>query len=246
MDYRIYQMTMKERICYSFFYLILSVLIGKLFYDSYVSGCFGFFALPFLLRKKKTELAKKRRRQLTIQFKDLILSFSNSLKAGYSLENGFLQGYQDLCFLYEKDALILKECETIRVQLKNNLPLENLFMDFAKRSGCSDILDFTNVFATAKRTGGDLNKIIRNTAQIISDKIEVREEIALALASKQMEQSIMNLIPIAILLYIRTTSPGYFDALYKNIAGICIMTVCLCLYGAAFLYSQKIMEIEVS
>ena len=55
----------------------------------------------------------------------------------------------------------------------------------------------------------------------------------------------MNLIPFLIMAYLQLTSAGFFDVLYGNPAGIVIMTGCLAVYLAAFLLSEKIVDIEV-
>ena len=52
----------------------------------------------------------------------------------------------------------------------------------------------------------------------------------------------MNLMPMGILLYLKVTSPGYFDVLYGNVAGVCVMSVCLAVYLAAYALSERMME----
>ena len=55
----------------------------------------------------------------------------------------------------------------------------------------------------------------------------------------------MNMVPFLIIFYIGSTSRGFFDVLYHNLIGVVIMTVCLGLYGIAYLLSKRIVEIEV-
>jgi len=55
----------------------------------------------------------------------------------------------------------------------------------------------------------------------------------------------MNVVPFFIIFYISLTSKGFFDVLYHNPVGILIMTICMAVYLAAFLLSEKIVEIEV-
>ena len=65
------------------------------------------------------------------------------------------------------------------------------------------------------------------------------------ISSKKMEQKIMNMVPFLIIFYIGTTSKGFFDVLYHNVIGVIVMTVCLFFYGTAYLFSKRIVEIEV-
>ena len=55
----------------------------------------------------------------------------------------------------------------------------------------------------------------------------------------------MNVVPFLILFYVDTTSKGFFDMLYHNIAGNIIMTVGIAVYGVAICMEDKIMDIKV-
>lgn len=180
-----------------------------------------------------------------MQFRDGILSISAALNAGYSMENAILQAKEDLKLMYEEDALIITEFQYMIHQLKNNQTVEEVFWDFSKRSKVEDIYNFAEVFITAKRTGGDIIKIIRRTCNSISDKIEVKREIITLITAKKFESSIMNLIPLGIILYMWAFSPGFMEPLYGNVMGIMIMTITLVLYGIAYWLSQRIINIEV-
>lgn len=195
------------------------------------------------LKNRERDFIKKHK--LGLQFKDAILAVSASLNAGYSIENAFCEAYKDLCQIYEKEEIIIKEFLLLNRQLKNNFVLEKLLVDFGERSQVAEIKDFAEIFLVAKRSGGDFNKIIQRTALMICEKIEIKREIQTMISSKKLEQKIMNFVPLFILFYVGITSPGFFHSLYGNIAGIIIMTVCLFLYGFAYLLGEKIMDIEV-
>ena len=96
-----------------------------------------------------------------------------------------------------------------------------------------------------KRSGGDLVNLIQKVALMLGDKIDVKKEIEATLAAKKSEQMIMSLMPAGIILYLQLASPGFLDILYGNPFGICAMTVCLAVYGAAYWMGKRIVEIEV-
>ena len=108
-----------------------------------------------------------------------------------------------------------------------------------------DIQSFVNVYAIAKRTGGNLEQVLQNTAIRLRDKMEVMEEIEACLAAKKMEERIMGCMPCGIILYLRLLSPGFLDPLYGNVLGAAVMTVCLAVYVAALRMGEKIVDIEV-
>ena len=110
--------------------------------------------------------------------------------------------------------------------------------DFARRSGLEDIQNFSEVFLAARKSGGEL-------VRIIAEKIRIQEDIMTATAARRMEQRIMSAIPLLIVFYIELTSPGFFDLLYGTAAGRVVMTVCLGIYLGACSLSKRILEIRI-
>ena len=123
--------------------------------------------------------------------------------------------------------------------------VEKLMLELGERSGIEDIRMFSEILMTAKKTGGNLVKIMKRTADNISEKIETKREIETVIAGKKMEARCMNVIPFGIIVYLRVFSPGFLDPLYGNLAGILIMTVSLMVYAGAFWWSYKITDISV-
>lgn len=225
--------------------LAILLCISYFFYHSFIPVI---LLSPLLIVYRKLceiERERLRRQKLSLQFKDGILAVSAALKAGYSIENAFHEAYKDLCHLYKPEDEILQEFLYINRQLANNMVLESLLLDFAKRSRVEEIKDFAEVFSIAKRSGGNLNKIIEHTALLIGEKIQVKRDIQTILAARKFEQKVMNVVPLFILFYIDITSPGFFNPMYGNPGGICIMTICLIVYFAAFLLSGKIVAIKI-
>lgn len=244
-DYAEYHFNGKERVLYLLEGLALIALIGYFFYRSWVAVLCLAPVLFLFVREKKKELAKKRGHELCVQFKDLLLSVSANQKAGYSVENAFRESYRDMEMLYGADSPICREVRHITAGLENNAVLEKLLYSLGQRSHQPDILQFADVFMIAKRSGGNMTDILAKTAAVIEQKIETDKEIQLMISAKKLEQKIMNMVPFLIIFYVGTTSKGFFDVLYHNLIGVVIMTVCLGFYGAAYLLSRRIVEIEV-
>ncbi len=196
----------------------------------------------FLFRGIGRQKAEKRREELTAQFRECILAVAISMRAGYSVENAFLGCWQDMGMMYGEGALICRELNYIKRGLNINIPLEELLEDLSGRSGCEEIAQFAQIFALAKRNGGNMAEIIQSSAVQIGKQIELRQEIRTLLGGKQMELGIMKIMPFGILLYINMGNPGYFDSLYHNLTGILIMTGCLGVYLGAYFLGERIMK----
>ena len=123
--------------------------------------------------------------------------------------------------------------------------IEDAFDEFAKECGVEEIDIFAQILHYAKRSGGNLIEIIRSTTETISEKIDVKREIRTIISAKQFEQSIMNYVPMGIILYMRVSAPGMFEKVYGNVAGVIIMTGCLLVYFLARIIAEKIVDIKV-
>ena len=197
---------------------------------------------PFAMRRR---YQKKRQEQLLIQFKDMILALSACLTAGYSIENAFFGALKEVTQVYGKEAMISKEIRWMIHKNRLNCTMKDALIDFAERSGLEDVKSFADIFSEARSSGGELMKIIARTADIISEKIRIRQEILTSTTSRRLEQKIMSGVPIGIVLYLEITSHGFFDVLYDTLVGRLIMTVCLGAYLGAIIWGKKIMDISV-
>lgn len=195
----------------------------------------------FLFRNIRRKKAEQARRELSSQFRECILCVSASLRAGYSVENAFLEAEKDMEVMYGKDALICAELKFLRRGLNINITVEELLEDIAKRSGCEDIGEFARVFALAKRNGGNMAEIIQTSANRIGKKIELRGEMQTVLSGRQMEFMIMRLMPFGILFYIEMGTPDYFAPLYHNPLGVAVMTGCLAVYLGAYFLGEAVL-----
>ncbi|MFP4697747.1 MAG: type II secretion system F family protein [Eubacteriales bacterium] len=244
--YDSYDMNIKEYILYYALGIALFFMIGILFYNRATIGLLLSPLSYFFVKGRKKELLEKQSLELNIQFRDAIYSISSALNAGYSVEMAFRETVKDLSLIYlDPKTHIIVEFNYMVRQIEMNIPIEAILHDFAKRTGIEDIENFSDVFATCKRTGGDIIKVIRNTSKTIAEKIDIKREINLLISQKKFEQKIMSLIPFGIILYLWLSSPGFLDVMYNTGMGIVIMSVCLIIYYLSYLLSKKIMKIEV-
>lgn len=244
-DYGKYHFSGKERVKYLFYYLCLDGLISYLFFQSLWSFILFLPGGVFYVKDRKKKLQIQRMEQMQNQFLTAMQFVNTSLQAGYAVENGFKEALRELKKIYPEDTFIVREFQYIVSQLRLNKTMEQLLMDLGKRSHVEDIQSFSEVFFTAKRSGGDLMAIIQNTVCCIQQKQETQREIKTCLSGKQMEQNMMSMIPLFMLGYVKLTSPGFLDTLYHNVVGTSVMTVCFGVYLLAFFWGRKIMEIRV-
>nr|WP_318682738.1 type II secretion system F family protein [uncultured Acetatifactor sp.] len=222
--------------------MAITALLAGFFYRSLWAVIPLSVAGAVFFRNTERKKAQKARDDLTVQFRECILSVSSSLRAGYALENAFLESREDMELLYGKESMIYEELELIQRGLLISVSLEEQLTDLAERSGSPEIQQFAGVLVIAKRNGGNMEEIIKSSCDLIGQRIAVRQEIQTILSGRELEQKMMKLMPFAISVYIGLGNPGYFDALYHNLQGAGIMTICLGIYIGACILTEVIMQ----
>ncbi len=260
LNYKVYIMKPTEKMLFFLLTFTVGGLVGLIFYGGLfkVDGESTFatfisnivvFAVVGLLAKKIflpviTDALKNRRlKKLKTQFRDFLDSLSNSLSGGMNVNDAILNSYNDLETQYSSDAYIVQEVREMINGIQNNIAIEELLRDFGNRSGNDDISNFATVFETAYRTGGNIKEIIRRTTDIISEKIMINEEIQTKITSNKMQMQIMNVIPIFLVLMLRSSS-SEFDAAFGSIVGVICMTIGVGFFLAAYKMGQKMMDIK--
>ena len=198
-----------------------------------------------LYRQLEEEVIFKKKGEFLLQFKEVTELMSSALNVGYSVENAVREAQKELQIFQVEQTLMKAELVQMVRQVRLQIPVEQVWMDFAKKTELEDIVNFAAVFSVAKRSGGNMVEIIQNTIRQIGDKIDVRREIDTILAAKRYEFRVMCVIPYAMIAYMQVSFPEFMSCLYGNVLGIGVMTVCLSVYVAAYLLGAKIIKIEV-
>lgn len=79
-------------------------------------------------------------------------SMSSALNVGYSAENALKETAKDLSLIYKKDTRIMREYTYMIHQLNMNVPLEQIWKEFADRVGQEDVSNFVSVFVAKKES----------------------------------------------------------------------------------------------
>lgn len=241
-DYREYVWSTKELVISIIGTVCIVVFLSYFFYRS-ILACLPMSVIGiFYFRMLKQKKLERCREELTLQFKECILSVSASLRAGYAIENAFVESRSDMELLYGRDSMIYQELEWMRRGLVINITLEEQLFHLAWRSGSEEIAQFATVVSIAKRNGGNLSEIIKSSSELIGQRLDARQELRVMLSGRRMEQNIMKLMPFGVLGYISISYSGYFDMLYHNPQGVAIMTGCLMIYLAAYVLGEKILR----
>lgn len=243
-DYNVYYPKIGEKILWYILGMAAVTAAVQIFYDRIfislgIGVVAGFFLIPLFVKRK----IEKRKFRLNGQFKSLLETLSTSIGAGKNVYDSFNGAINDLTVQYTEDADIVDEVKLICQGLNHNFAVEDLLINFADRSGMDDVRSFANVFATCYSKGGNIKEVIRNTAGIIKDKIEISMEIETMVAGRKNEQNIMLVMPVAFILLLRGMGGDLIDL--ESPIGIISVTVALVFFVVAYFVGKKILDIKI-
>lgn len=243
-DYHVYHMRQSDYLAAWGIGFLAGFIILFAFFNNVFVALAGGIVCAVKLPEYYREFKKRRQsNELRDQFKDLLESLTSSYSAGQNTVDAFADAAEDMVSIYGEDADIVTEVQTICTGLKNNINIEALLLDFARRSGLDDVMSFANVFEVCNRQGGDLKRIVSDTREIINDKIEIEMEIETMLSGSKNELNIMMVMPVVIVVMLKGF--GTTMAAANTPAAVAVKVVCIGIFIAAYMMGRKIIDIKI-
>lgn len=262
LNYKVYYMSQTETVGYFLMAFVVGAAVGFLFYgglakDSFgdptrltyilnISICtiMGLIAGKLYLPIRTAQILEKRQKTLRLQFRDMLESLATSLGAGKNVMDSFSAAHGDMKMQYDENAYIVQELSVILNGIENGVNPENALTDFGARSGNTDIMSFANVFEVCYRKGGNIRDVIRNTYDILNDKMVINEDIETVVTSSKSEQLIMLIMPIGLVALIKMSSPD-FAANFATGAGIMATTIGIVMFVVSYFIGKAILNIKL-
>jgi len=261
-NYKVYYMKPIEKVLYFLLAFAVGAAVGYLFYGGLaknefgdpttmtwilnvvISSIVGLVAGVLYLPIRTKQIMKKKQNDLKLQFRELLDALATSIGSGKNVVDSFKAARDDLRVIYSEETAIIKELDVILDGITNNVDVEKSLLDFGIRSGLDDIISFANVFETCYRKGGNIKDVIKNTQQIITEKMEVEMEIQTIVAGAKNEQMIMTVMPIALIAIIKMMSPE-FAANFATPSGIISTTIAVVMFIVAYFVGNIVLAIKI-
>ena len=187
----------------------------------------------------------KRIMKLRVQFFDLLEATSVAMRAGNPFMKALQSAREDLLLIYTEGSDIIIEVDIIIGRFNNAVPVSESLADWAARSGIDDIRSFASIYATIEGKSGRENEIVRETQQIIADKMEIEMEIDTLLTAAKSELNIMLFMPLVILAVIGYAGAGFMDAIYTTSAGRIVSTAGLIVFLLSYALGKKFSNVKL-
>lgn len=202
-----------------------SLLLGYILYNS-VWGIFAVLpVIPYMFKLNKKKYVDQEKKIFLREFKEAIEHISANLNAGYSLENAVVGACVEMNKDTSETKYIGKQLEHIVNGVKYSYSVEELFVSLGEECDLDEVKEFGGLLSAAKKYGGNIMLLIKQTRDNITQKSIVELETDTTIASKRLEGQVMLVMPFAIVLYMKLTNSSYIDGLYQGVAGRVVMTV---------------------
>ncbi|MBP7186594.1 MAG: kinase [Ruminococcus sp.] len=241
-DYTVYILSFKEK--------LLALLVGfavgfgasVIYFDSkalsIIVGILIAIKAPSIFRGMQQ---KKRLKELRLQFRDLLESLSNSYTVGMTANRAFHEAYADMVSEHGEGSYIANEVALIcSAHDTQGIEIKDMINDFAVRSGLDDVKSFASVFDVSTNLGGDVAKVIRETRDMIGDKIETELEIQTMVTGQKNQLNVLAVMPLVMSFLTR-----FFGSGTTSIITIIVKIVALALFVFAYWLGTRIVDIKV-
>ena len=141
--------------------------------------------------------------------------------------------------------VIRRKAEVVAAVRGGRISLEEALVRFRDRVQLEDVSDFVGAVLLCRVRGGNVATVMASIAEIIQDKIAIRQQILMLTAGKRAEANMVTFGPPAMVVLMGFLTPEYLTPLYEQLAGQVMLAVGTALLVAAFVIGRKVLEIEI-
>ncbi len=210
------------------------------FENSKISVILTLCGLPVFIFRMRKYMRAVHRERVEAEFYIMLRQISMSLSSGSTIENAVRETVAADRKSYK---VIGKELEKVYGMLRNNIPAERAFAEFAKQCGNSEITAFGEVLRAGIPAGINLAGLIRYVSSSLRMKSDVEQDIKRMLNAPKYNNRIIMAMPVFCIVLFRSISPSYLEPLYVG-AGRIVMIAVLALIISAWLIGERLSDIR--
>jgi tight adherence protein B len=184
-------------------------------------------------------LKRKRLEKFNIQLTEALVTMSNALRAGFSIQQAFETVVQ------EGRNPIAQEFGVFVQQTRVGIRFEEGLRNMEERVKSEDLTLMIRAIEIARQTGGNLTEVFDIIATTIRERARIEGKIKSMTAMGRLQGIVVGLIPIFLMGAMTLLDPAMMAGFVTSVMGIGILILVLILLTAGFLVIRKIVNIEV-
>ena len=177
-------------------------------------------------------------------FRNFLICLEPLLKSSETFSSAYFKAVDDYEKMYGSDNL-LPALKSGTARFRINATAGEVLHHLAEITGIEDAYLFAGSIESSEETGINIIDITGHTLGIITEKIQLRNELFLVLSGKRFEHLLVSIIPVVILVLLSAGTGSYMAPLYETTAGRLVMTAVGVIFAASWYAGRKITSIEV-
>ncbi|WFB35643.1 type II secretion system F family protein [Kiritimatiellota bacterium B12222] len=204
-----------------------------------VSGLLLFFLIRLIPILTIKFLKAKRLEQFNLQLTEALVTMSNSLRAGFSVQQAFETIVQ------EGRKPISQEFGMFIQQTRVGVRFEDALANMEERVGSEDLTLMIRAIEISRQTGGNLTEVFDIIATTIRERSRIEGKIKSMTAMGRLQGIVVGLVPIFLLVIMTMIDPQMMMNFFNNYLGMALMVLVVVLLSVGFYVIHKIVSIEV-
>ncbi len=181
----------------------------------------------------------RRLERFNLQLVDALTGMSNSLKAGFSIQQAFESVAR------EGTSPISQEFGMFLQQLRVGVRFEEALADMERRVGSEDLTLMVQAIEIARQTGGNLTEVFDRIADTIRERRRIEGKIKSLTAQGRIQGRVVGAMPLILGLLLYLLDPGMMVAFFRSYVGIASLLLIILMQLCGTLIIRKIVNIDV-
>lgn len=184
-------------------------------------------------------LKKRRLEKFNEQLTDALMTMSNALRAGFSIQQSFESvAKQELNPISQEFSHLLQ-------QTRLGVRFEHAMIHLEERVGSDDLTLMIRAIETARLTGGNLTEVFEQIAGTIRERLRIEGRIKSLTAMGRMQAIVVGLIPLGILFAMMAIDPVMMKGFIGSQTGLALIICALILQATGAFVIKKMVTIDV-
>ena len=217
-------------------FLFVGTSIEAKIFSFFLGAVMGIMLPIVYLNSQKGNRLKKFNQQLP----DMLNLMVNGLQAGFST----MQALESVAS--EMPAPINEEFHRVVQEMQLGVPMEKALANLLRRIPSSDLDFIITAINVQREVGGPLANILDTISHTIRERIKIKGEIRVLVATVTTSAKILSGVPFAVFGILWLVSQDYMSEYFKNLTcGLTAIGVGVVLIGMGYWVMMKMADIEV-
>ncbi len=183
--------------------------------------------------------AAQRTAKIEDQIELWINAVANALKASPSLSEAICSTTTLV------PAPMCQELDVLVKEYELGTPLDQALENLGQRIQSQTLAGMITALKIARRSGGNLTELLETSAGSLREFARLEGVVRTKTAEGKAQAFVIGLIPVPMVLAIRSVDHHFFDPLYHSFLGQLIIAGAVALWAAAIAAARKILDVDI-